>query len=284
MGKQRTTTMPCQFGFVCFLLLSLFASAPATADDYPSKPIRLVVPYPAGGASDQRSRHIADKLAKAMGQPVLVENKAGASGTIGAAYVAQAAPDGYTLLYGSTNELVLAPVVIPSARYDAVRDFAPVSQVVSGYPVLVARQGLGVKSVDELITLARAKSGRLTCGTPGVGTAFHFALEIVKRDANVDIIHVPFKGGAPTMGALLGGHVDIAFSTIVESLPQIRAHKIVPLAVTSARRLPVLADVPTAVEVGLPKLEMTLWAGVFAPPQNSCSHHKASSSRGRSGH
>ena len=267
MGQQRTTIMPGQFTFFCFLLLSLLGSAPAAADDYPSKPIHLVVPYPPGGASDQRSRQIAEKLAKAMGQPVLVENKAGASGTIGAAYVAQAAPDGYTLLYGSVNELVLAPMVIPSAPFDAVRDFAPVNQVVSGSFLLVARQGLGVKSVNELITLARAKNGRLTCGTPGIGTAFHFALEIIKRDAHVDITHVPFKGGAPTMGALLGGHVDIAFSTVVESLPQIKAHKIVPLAVTSARRMPVLPDVPTAAEVGIPKLEMTLWAGVFAAPK-----------------
>lgn len=250
-----------------FLLVSfaILLGTSAIADNYPSRPIKFVVPWPAGGTADQRVRQIAEKLAKAVGQPVIVDNRPGASGAIGASTVAKAAPDGYTLLWGSIYDLAINPAIDSALGYDPTRDFAPITQAATSYLVLDARPGLGVKSMRDLISLAKAKPGELTCGTAGVATAAHFALERLNQNANIDITHVPYKGESPLLIDLLGGHVNIAFTVTTASLPYINAGKVIPLAISSPKRLPPLAQVPTMAELGFPKLEMTLWGGVLAP-------------------
>ena len=251
-------------GWLC-LLVFLAVQGSAVADNYPSKPIKIVVPWPAGGPVDQRSRQIAAKLTKAVGQPVVVENRPGASGAIGASAVAKAPPDGYTLLWGTLYDLAINPAVNLALGYDPLRDFAPITQANSSYLVLNAWPGLGVKSMKELIALAKAKPGQLNCGSSGNATAPHFALEVLNRSANIDITHVPFKGDAPLLTDLLGGHVDIGFNVTTTALPHVKAGKLVPLAVSSPKRLAPFSEVPTVAELGFPEMEITLWGGVLAP-------------------
>jgi tripartite-type tricarboxylate transporter receptor subunit TctC len=246
-------------------LVAVLVQGSVAADNYPSKAIKLVVPWPPGGASDQRSRQIAEKVTKAIGQPVVVENRPGASGAIGAAAVAKAPADGYTFYYGNLYDLAINPAVNQTLSYDPARDFAPITQAVLSYLVLTARPGLRVKSMKELIVLAKANPGKLTCGTPGNGTAPHFALETLKRSAGVEITHIPFKGSGPLTLDMLGGHVDIAFDVTTIALPHIKAGKLVPVTVSSPKRLAPLSEVPTMSEVGFPELEITLWGGFLAP-------------------
>jgi len=251
-------------GWLC-LLVFLAVQGSAVADNYPSKPIKIVVPWPAGGPVDQRSRQIAAKLTKAVGQPVVVENRPGASGAIGANAVAKAPPDGYTLLWGSVYELAINPAVNLALGYDPLRDFAPITQANSAYLVLNARPGLGVRSMKELIALAKAKPGQLNCGSSGNATAPHFALEVLNRSANIDVTHIPFKGDAPLLTDLLGGHVDIGFNVTTTALPHVKAGNLVPLAVSSPKRLAPFSEVPTVAELGFPEMEITLWGGLLAP-------------------
>ena len=251
-------------GWLC-LLVYLAVQGSAVADNYPSKSIKIVVPYPAGGPADQRSRQIAAKLAKAVGQAVVVENRPGASGAIGASAVAKAPPDGYTLLWGTLYDLAINSAVNLALGYDPLRDFAPITQANSSYLVLNAWPGLGVNSMKELIALAKAKPGQLNCGSSGNATAPHFALEILNRSANIDITHVPYKGDAPLLTDLVGGHVDIGFNVATTALPHVKAGKLVPLAVSSPKRLAPFSEVPTVAELGFPEMEITLWAGVLAP-------------------
>ena len=251
-------------GWLC-LLVFLAVQGSAVADNYPSKPIKIVVPWPAGGPVDQRSRQIAAKLTKAVGQPVVVENRPGASGAIGANAVAKAPPDGYTLLWGSVYDLAINPAVNLALGYDPLRDFAPITQANSAYLVLNARPGLGVRSMKELIALAKAKPGQLNCGSSGNATAPHFALEVLNRSANIDVTHIPFKGDAPLLTDLLGGHVDIGFNVTTTALPHVKAGNLVPLAVSSPKRLAPFSEVPTVAELGFPEMEITLWGGLLAP-------------------
>ncbi len=251
--------------FCSLPLVAILGQGSIAADNYPSKAIKLVVPWPPGGASDQRSRQIADKLAKAVGQPVVVENRPGASGAIGASAVAKAPADGYTFYYGNLYDLAINPAVNHTLGYDPARDFAPITQAVLSYLVLAARPALGVKSLKDLIALAKTNPGKLTCGSPGNGTAPHFALEILKRSADIEITHIPFKGSGPLLLDLLGGHVDVAFEVTTMAMPHIKAGKLVPLTVTSPKRLAPLSEVPTMTEVGFPELEITLWGGFLAP-------------------
>ena len=247
------------------VFLAVVNGPTAVADNYPSRPIKFIVPWPAGGTADQRVRQIAEKLARAMGQPVIVENRPGASGAIGDSAAAKSAPDGYTLLWGTIYDLAINPAANSAPGYDPIRDFAPITQAVSSYLILDASPRLGVQSLKDLLSLAKAKPGELACASAGSGTAAHFALEILKQGANVDITHVPYKGEAPLLTDLLGGHVDMAFTVTTVALPYIKAGKLVPLAVSSSKRLPSLPDVPTMTELGFPQLDMTLWGGVLAP-------------------
>ena len=255
-----------KIAWLCLLpLLAILAQGSVAADSYPSKPIKIIVPWPAGGPADQRSRQVAEKLAQAVGQPVIVENRPGASGAIGAGAVAKAPPDGYTLLWGAVYDLAINPAVNLALGYDPAHDFAPITQAVFSYLVLIARPGLGVKTMKELIALAKASPGQLNCGSAGNGTAPHFALEVLKRSASIEITHIPYKGSAPLLTDLLGGHVDLGFEVTTTALPHIKAGKLLALAVSSPKRLAPFSEVPTMAEAGFPELEMTLWGGLLAP-------------------
>ena len=248
-----------------FVVASAFIQPGHAGQSYPARPIRILVAWPAGGPADLRARQIAARLSQAMGQPVLVENRPGASGTIGAIAAAKAPPDGYTVYYGTVYELAVSPAMDAALGYDPQRDFAPITQVASAYLVLDARPGLGAKSVSDLIALAKAKPGQLTGGSPGNATAPHLALELLKRSANIDVTHVAFKGEAPLINDLLGSHVDIGFNVTTTALPHIKSGKLVPLAISSPKRLTPFSAVPTMTELGFPELELTLWAGLLAP-------------------
>ena len=251
---------------LCLLVfLNVLAQDPAIADNYPSKPITVIVGFPPGGGMDLRARQIADPLAKALGQSVIVENRPGASGAIAASVVAKAPHDGYTLWFASIAELAIYPAAQAKPIFDALHDFAPITHAFNGYLNLNVRPGLGVKSFKGLVELAKARAGQLTCAIPGNATPQHIALELLKRRAKVDIVQVPYKGDGPIFTDLLGGHVDLAFNGSAVGMPYVKAGKLVPLAVTSTKRLATLPDVPTMTELGLPELETTLWGGMLAP-------------------
>jgi len=231
---------------------------------YPTKPVRLLVPFPPGGGTDYTARLIAQKLTEMWGQTLIVENRPGASTTIASEIVAKAAPDGYTLIMGSTNHTI-NPSLYPRIPYDTVKDFAPVTVAATASYVLVVHPSLPVKSVKELIALARARKGEINYSSSGSSGPQHIAGELFKLMAKVDMTHVPYKGGGPAVVALLGGHVQAMFSTPVSALPHVNAGKLRPLGVTSLKRFDALPEVPTISEAALPGYEAVTWWGVLAP-------------------
>ena len=246
------------------LLLAVVAGG-AWAQAYPVKPIRLVVPFPPGGATDIHARAVAQKLTDAWGQSVIVDNRPGAGGNIGSELVAKAAPDGYTLEMGTVGTHAINASLYSKMPYDHVRDFAPVI-LVAGVPnVLVVNPGLPVNSVQELIAYAKANPGKLNFASSGSGTSIHLAGELFKVMAGVQMTHVPYKGSSPALQDLLGGQVQLMFDNLPPSLPHIKAGKLRALGVTSATRAPALPDVPTIAESGLPGFEASSWFGVLAP-------------------
>jgi tripartite-type tricarboxylate transporter receptor subunit TctC len=247
---------------VCVYLLA--CASPAIAQTFPSKPIRMVVPFAPGGISDILARTVAEKLMEATGQPVVVDNRAGASGNIGTQMVMKAAPDGYTLLFCApafaTNVSLYA-----HAGYDPVRDFTAVAQVASATNVVVATPATGIRSVKQLIDVARSQPGVLNYGSGGAGTSGQLAAELFQMTANIKITHVPYKGAGPALTALLGNEVQLMFSPVMLVLPQVTNGKLAPLAVTSARRSRVFPDVPTIDEAAIHGFDVTSWFGIVAP-------------------
>lgn len=246
------------------LLLACAASA-AWAQAYPAKPVHMVVPYPAGGYYDLLARVIGAKLGENWGQPLVVENRVGANGMVGTSFVAKSAPDGYTLLMGGIGPLGINPSIYSKLPYDAVRDFAPVIHVASAPNVLVVHPSVNARSVKELIAMARSDPGKLTFASAGSGSSQHLSGEMLKTMAGVSMTHVPYKGSAPSVTAILAGEVSLLFGTMADVVGHVRAGKLRALAVTSARRIPVLPDVPTMIEAGVPDFEATAWFGVSAP-------------------
>jgi tripartite-type tricarboxylate transporter receptor subunit TctC len=244
----------------------LLAAAPAVAQaqSWPTQTIKIVAPVPPGGGVDFLSRAFAQKLTESLGVSVVVENKAGASAVVGTDFVAKSAPDGYTLLMGysvlATNRFLQA-----SLPYDLDRDLTPVINV--GYIplILVTQPAFPANSVAELIALAKSKPGKLTFASGGAGAGAHLSGELFKHSAGVDLIHVPYKGNAPALNDLLGGHVNIMFDTITTSLPHVKAGQLKALATTGGKRSPLAPDVPTMIEAGLPGFEITAWYAIFAP-------------------
>ena len=248
------------------LIVSALAWLPnAGAQPYPTKPIRLVITYPPGGNTDLVGRALALKLGEFMGQQVVVDNRGGAGGVLGSMITAQSAPDGYTIMLGTSAGMVINPLLSRKLTYDPVKDFAPVSMVVIVPQLLVINPQLPVKNVRELIAFAKAKPGYLNAGSSGVGTPNHFGTELLKWLAGVDIVHVPYKGGAPALTDLLGGQIQMAFSSVPAVLPHIKAGRLVALGVGSAKRSPALPNIPTIAEAGVPGYEYTTWYGIFAP-------------------
>ena len=252
---------------VLHLLVGLLAacSGAMAQTAYPSKPVTLVVPFPPGGALDIVARALADEMRKHLGQPVIVENRAGAGGTLGSGVVARAAPDGYTVLLGSVATHAIAPGLYRKLAYDALKDFVPITQVTRS-PLLVASSAkLNVATLPELIAAARAQPGKLNYASTGNGTAVHLAGEMLKSTANLDVVHVPYKGGSEAITALMTGESAYMVVNVELVLPQVRGGKARALAVTGPRRLPILPDVPTLREAGFAGAEVTTWFGLFAP-------------------
>ncbi|MBC7782053.1 MAG: tripartite tricarboxylate transporter substrate binding protein [Proteobacteria bacterium] len=233
-------------------------------DPYPTKPIRFIVPFAAAGVSDIVARTIGARLQESLGQSVLIENRGGAGGTIGADVVAKATPDGYTIGIGNLSTHTIAPSVYRKLPYDPVKDFAPVSMVATAPNVMAVTSTLAVKNLKEVIALSKTRP--LSFASSGVGTVFHLAGEMVNTMAGIDMTHVPYKGVAAAYPEVIAGSVPLIFDSIISASGHIKAGRIRPLAITSSARSPVLPDVPTMVEAGLPGFELNFWIGIFAPP------------------
>ena len=259
---MKKTKLPAS----CAVLLALVMGGPVAvlAQAYPTKPIRLVVPYPPGGGTDIIGRTVAQKLTDAFAQQVVVDNRGGAGGTIGTEIVAKSAADGYTILMAPTSH-VINPSIYGKLPYDTARDFMPITLAASATIVLAAHPSLPVKSVKELIAYAKANPGKINFGSAGNGTVFHLAGELFKRQAGIDMVHVPFKGGGPTIANLVGGQVALAFETMLALSPHIKANRVRALAVTGAKRSSVMPDLPTIAELGFPGIVAENWYGFYAP-------------------
>lgn len=260
------TNIASQFFRALFILIAMVLLAPVVMAQqaYPNKPVRIIVPYPPGGTADIIGRTIAEKLGVLWGQSVIVENRAGAGGTIGVDAVAKAAPDGYTMVLGVTGPLTIAPSINAQLAYDPLRDLVPITLVAAVPSLIAIHPSVPARDLKELIALAKSQPGKLTSASAGTGTSVHIAGELFKSMAGVDIIHVPYKGGAPALNDLLGGQVSMIIENMPQLLPQVRAGKIRALAVTSQQRSPTLADLPAVAEI-LPGYEATTWFGLLAP-------------------
>ena len=247
------------------LLFSAALSPIASAQDYPSRPVHVVVPYSAGGNADIFGRTLAQKLGDAFRQPFIVENRAGANGGIGTDFVAKAAPDGYTLLATANGPITVNPVLYAKIPYDPVRDFAPVAQCVVYQYVLVTLAGSPMRSIADLVAAARAKPGAVSYGSTGVGGGNHLAGELLALATHTQLTHVPYKGSAPALADLLGGQLTFMFDTVITSVPQIRSGKLRAFAVSSAKRASALPEVPSMQEAGIGDFDISQWQGVLAP-------------------
>jgi tripartite-type tricarboxylate transporter receptor subunit TctC len=249
----------------CFAAGLVFSHAAGAQSDWPSKPIRIIGPFAPGGNGDVVARVTAARLQQLLGQPVIVENKTGAGGVIATDYVAKSPPDGYTLLMSSTGPHTISPSLMAKIPYDPVRDLAPVSLVSSNALVLLVNPSLPVKTVPELIALAKREPGKLHFSSSGIGGTMHLSAEMFKSMAGIDIVHVPFRGGAPATTALLAGEVQMAFSNLSDALPHIKTGKLRALGVTSDKRQAQAPEVPTIAESGLQGYQVTMWNGLVAP-------------------
>jgi len=248
-----------------FVFIAAFA-APMSgwAQGYPNRPIRLVVPFPAGGPADALGRAIADQWSKMWGQPVIVENRGGAGGNIGAEVVARAAPDGYTLLLNASSHVINASLY-EKLPYDPIKDFTPVSEVASYMLVLVVHPSVPAKSVKEFVVVANSKPDGLSVANAGLGTPTHLAAVLFAQAAGIKVIHVPYRGAAPASTDLIGGQVPAMFNNPVNAVPQVKANKLRALAVTGSKHLSLLPDTPTIAESGYPGFETRTWYGLFGP-------------------
>ena len=259
---------PCRFGrrrvLAAVALAATLGAGPALADAWPSKPITLIVPFPAGGTTDVLARALADKLQQSLGQPVIVESKPGAGATLGADHVAKAKPDGYTLLVGAVHHTI-ASSVYKKLPYDFQKSFAPVTTIALVPNVLVVNAANPARSVAELVAQAKAQPGKLNYGSNGNGTAQHLIGTQFENVTGADIVHIPYKGSGPLVTDLLGNQVTMSFDTVTPVLPHIKAGKLRALAVTTARRASALPDVPTLEEAGVKGIAIGTWFGVLAP-------------------
>lgn len=235
------------------------------AQEFPARPLRLVVPFPAGGAPDIMARAVAPRMSERLGQPVVIDNKPGAAGGLGAEQVAKAAPDGYTLLLGTISTNAINASLYPNLPYDHRRDFAPLSLVGSVPNVLSVTDSFPAKTVAELVAYARANPGKVNFGSAGAGSTLHMSGELLKIAAGIDIQHVPYKGSAPAVADLVSGQIQMMFDNAPSALPQVKAGKIRAIGQTGAQRSPLLPEVPTMVEQGFQGFVVTGWGGMFAP-------------------
>jgi tripartite-type tricarboxylate transporter receptor subunit TctC len=245
-------------------LVLMLAVGCVHAQPFPSKPVRIVVPFPAGGPTDIVARAMAQKMTEGLGQTVLVENRPGAGGALGSEAVAKSPADGHTILMGTIGGLAVAMSLLPNRGYDTLRDFAPITQAVNVTNILVTHPSVPAGSVKELLALARTRAGKLNYASSGNGTVTHLAGELLKLMGRVDIVHVPYKGGAPALTALVSGETDMSYENALIIVPQIKAGKVKALAVTGAKRSPLLPELPTIGET-LPGYSASGWYGLVAP-------------------
>jgi tripartite-type tricarboxylate transporter receptor subunit TctC len=247
------------------LAIALGGLAAASAQTYPAKPIRMVVPYPPGGGNDTFGRLVGQKLGDRLGQQVVVENRPGAGATLGTEVVAKSPPDGYTLLLGSIATHAISPSLYSKVNYDPVRDFAPITVLAVAPTVLIAGPQVAARSLAELLAAARAQPGKLTYASGGNGTPPHISAEVFKAMTATDLLHIPFKGGGPALVGLMGGQVDLMFDTAASAMPHVKAGKLRALAIATAQRSGDLPEVPTFTEAGLSGYEVNSWYAVLAP-------------------
>ena len=235
------------------------------ADAYPSKPLRMVITFPAGGPTDVVVRLISQRLTDQWGYPVIIDNRGGAGGIVGTEIVVRATPDGYTFLVGTAGGMTINPALRSDLSYDPFRDFSPVGMLVVNPQILVAHPTLAAKNIRELVALAKQKPGQLNFASAGTGTATHLGLELLKLTAGIDVVHVPYKGGAPAVTDLIGGQVQLLWVSIPSVLPHVKAGRLRALAVSTAKRTTSAPDVPTVTESGYPGFEYSNWNALFAP-------------------
>jgi len=253
-------------GLAALALIIACAVPPAVAEttSYPDRPVHLVVGFPPGGPVDVVARALGQELEKLLGQPVVIENRAGAGGIIGTEAVARAAPDGYTLLLATTT-LTIQETLYKNLTYSALRDFTPVAAIAAGPQVLIVNKDVPAKNLQELIALAKSKPGQLNYASPSTGGANHLAGEMLKTMAGIDVMHIPYKGGAPAETDLIGGRVTFMFASLPAALARVRAGQVRAIAVTSTKRVDAAPDIPTLAESGLPGFEVSSWYGVAGP-------------------
>lgn len=250
---------------LCGALASATISSVAAANDYPAKPIHIIVPYPPGGSADLIGRMVADKLSKSVGQPVVVENKGGASGTIGSEYVARSAADGYTLLVAISDTHAINPAVYARLAYDPQKDFVPISLLATQPFVLAVGPSVQARSLSDFIRSAQERQGKISYASNGLGGLQHLAMELMSTVANVRLLHVPYKGAAPALSDVMGGHVDALFISLQGAGGNLNSGKLRPLAITSPSRLAVAPDIPTFAESGYGTFRVSQWYGLLAP-------------------
>jgi tripartite-type tricarboxylate transporter receptor subunit TctC len=259
--------MKPSFPGIMVMFAIALAPSPASAQAYPNKALRFVLPYAPGGGTDLTGRPIAAKLSEAWGKPVVIDNRPGGSGMIGAENVAKSAPDGYTVLVSASSEMSMNLALYKSMSYDPVKDFQPVTLATTTPAILLAHPSLPVKTVKELIALSKAKPGSISYASVGIGSPMHFAGELMNSRVKTDMAHVPYKGAAPALIDLLGGHVPVGFVTLLAGTPHAKSGRLRPLAVTSAKRASAMPDVPTVAESGLPGFDIVQWFAVWVPAQ-----------------
>jgi tripartite-type tricarboxylate transporter receptor subunit TctC len=247
------------------LLLAATLAVPAFAQTYPTRPVRMIVPAAPGGGADIVTRIVSLKLGEVLGQQIVVDNRAGAAGTIGASLTAHAIPDGYTLLMAQSTSVVIVPHLNQNLDYKTLRDFAPISLVAAVPNLVVVNPAIPVTSIKELIALARAKPGQLNYGSSGTGAPSHLAGELLKSLGGAQLTHIPYKGAGPAVASLLGGETQVMFAPIVAVMPHVKSNRLRALAVTTAKRSPAVPDIPTVAESGVPGYEIASWFGVLGP-------------------
>ena len=251
--------------FIRIAALAVLGAAPALAQNYPTKPIRILIAQAPGSATDVVSRVVGNRLSESLGQPVVIEARPGAGGVVGTEAAARSAPDGYTLFMGNNSTHGSNPAVFAKLPYDAVKDFAPIAFVASVPYVLVVDPSLPAATVQELVALAKSRSGKMNYASAGNGSTHHFCGELLKSMSGVDILHIPYKGSPPAIAGLLGGEVSMMFANVADIGSQIKSGKVKALAVTTAKRAASLSEVPTMSEAGLPGFEIVSWFGLLAP-------------------
>jgi tripartite-type tricarboxylate transporter receptor subunit TctC len=256
--------MRALFGVVAAVTAAMLQPA-VEAADYPARPIRMIVPYAPGGASDFFARVLAERFTAAWGQQVVVDNRAGAGGNIGSDIVAKANPDGYTILLGTSGSNAVNPSLYTKMPYDAKRDLALIAMVASTANILVVRSAHPAKSVQDIIRMAKANPGKVTYGSSGIGSVLHLSGELLKTVVGINIVHVPYKGTGPSMIDLLGGQIDMVFSNLPPAVPYVQEGRMRGLAITTAARAPSLPNVPTMIEAGVPNYDVASWFGVMVP-------------------